>query len=203
MKKLLIQTGIGILFLVPLTSFAAEDATSSLRQTGTSTVIISESDASSTIASTTPIKTFTLCSQQAIENRDNTIAASRTIYNTAMAKALTERKNREKAAVAITDDGDKKDAIKVSVDTYKNQAKVAQTILLQARKVAWQTFENDIQKCHDAQDEQFNAMSVSKEIIVSEPATILRKVEKADEKEVKTLGDAIKAQFENFKALFN
>jgi cytidylate kinase len=39
--------------------------------------------------------------------------------------------------------------MKTSVETYKNQAKAAQNNLVQARKEAWQTFEDDIKKCRE------------------------------------------------------
>ena len=196
MKKQLLQTSIGILFLLPFSLYAAEDAvlpSTPIKESFTST----QGGATSTDDATSTVKSFTECSQQAIEDRDTKIASIRAFYNTAMAKALTERKNREKAAVAIKDEDYKKTAIKASVDTYKNQAKTAQNTLSQARKLAWSTFENDINKCHELETED-----VSKETTASSdsPAPTLRK---AEERETKSIGNSIKAQFENLKSLFN
>jgi hypothetical protein len=94
-------------------------------------------------------KLFTECSQNAIEVRDTKLSTSRSTYNTAMTQALNERKNREKLAVAVSGEQPKKNAMKTSVETYKNQAKAAQNNLVQARKEAWQTFEDDIKKCRE------------------------------------------------------
>lgn len=95
---------------------------------------------------------FTLCSQQAIEERDTKIAASRTIYNQAMNTALQERKHNEKLAVAIKQDDDKKAAIKKSVESYKTLVKNAQTTLTAARKEAWKGFEEDLEGCRTLQN---------------------------------------------------
>ncbi len=213
MKKHLFTLGAGIFFLLPLHGYA-EELPMKLAIVATTT-LSREVVTGTTTASTTPVRTFTLCSQEAIETRDTRIASSRATYNIAMANALTERKNREKAAVAIIDDGDKKDAIKVSVDTYKSQAKAAQVVLVQARKVAWQSFENDIKKCHDAQSGEVMKQADSEPALMSEPATpapssmkkiekaLEKTVEKTEEKESKSIKETIKAQFENLKSLFN
>lgn len=206
MKKHILTLGAGVLFLLPLYGYA-EELPLKLAVSATTT-LSEELVASTSTASSTPARTFTLCSQEAIEVRDTKIATSRTTYNTAMANALTERKNREKAAVAISDEGDKKDAIKASVETYKNQSKAAQTVLVAARKIAWQTFESDIKKCHEAQDEEvISQAAVAEPAVMSEPAPAMRKiektVEKVEEKENKTIKETIKAQFENLKSLFN
>lgn len=206
MKKNIFTLFTGALFLIPLYGYA-EELPLKLAISATTTVT-EETMAGTTTASTTPVRTFTTCSQEAIESRDTRIASSRTTYNTAMANALLERKNKEKAAVAIINESDKKDAIKSSVENYKNQAKAAQIILVGARKFAWQTFENDIKKCHDIQNEE--AISVQDNAtptITQEQAPMMRKIEKSiektEEKETKTIKGTIKARFENFKSLFN
>jgi NADH dehydrogenase/NADH:ubiquinone oxidoreductase subunit G len=154
-----------------------------------------------------PENAFTTCSQEAIEARDTSIASSRLIYNTAMNTALTERKNREKVAVTIEEEGAKKDAIKASVETYKQQTKQAQTALVAARKLAWQTFENDIKKCRELgtettqiikEDEQQPAQSrTMKKTQDDDTVKELRKDES------KSIGDMIKVKFESLKSLFN
>ncbi len=95
---------------------------------------------------------FTLCSQQAIEERDTRIAASRTLYNQAMNNALQERKRNEKLAVAIKQDDEKKSAIKKSVESYKTLAKSAQSSLTSARKEAWKNFEDNLEACRTLQN---------------------------------------------------
>lgn len=205
MKKNFITLTACIVFFIPLYGSAEEIPTKLATSTITTTV---EGTFSTTTASTTPVRTFTLCSQEAIEARDTKIASSRVIYNTTMANALTERKNKEKAAVAIIDESDKKHAIKTSVESYKNHTKGAQTILVQARKNAWQTFENDVKECREIQSEE-NLISQETSLIAStsEQAPMMRKaeksVEKGEEKETKTIKETIKSQFENFKSLFN
>ena len=114
-----------------------------------------EENASSTKESSedaTSTKSITTCTQEAIEKRDTAITASRQIYNQAMTQALTERKNSEKKAVAIKNEDDKKTAIKASVTSYKSATKTAQNTLTQARKEAWDTFQDDTDACHTLDD---------------------------------------------------
>ncbi len=205
MKKNFITLTACLAFFIPLYGYAEEIPTKLATSTITTTV---EGTFSTTTASTTPVKTFTLCSQEAIEARDTKIASSRVIYNTAMANALTERKNKEKVAVAIVDEGDKKHAIKTSVESYKHHTKGAQTLLVQARKIAWQSFENDVKECREIQSEENLVLQETSLITsTSEQAPMMRKaeksVEKGEEKETKTIKETIKSQFENFKSLFN
>ncbi len=205
MKKNIFALFTGALFLIPLYGYAEELP---VKLVTAATTTVEEIVVGTTTASTTPVWTLTTCSQEAIESRDTRIASSRVAYNTTMANALTERKNREKAAVAISDEDDKKDAIKASVENYKSQAKTAQTILVQARKLAWQTFENDIKKCRDIQsDETVSTQDSNIPTPASEQTPVMRKMEKSaektEEKETKTIKETIKAQFESFKSLFN
>jgi hypothetical protein len=126
-----------------------------------------------------------------------------------MTSALTERKNREKAAVAMTDEDEKKDAIKASVEAYKHQAKAAQTTLAQARKQAWQTFENDIKKCRELETENEDHMiATSTEDNTAPVARTMMKKSSEEPKEIKSLEtkslkETIKSQFESLKSLFN
>lgn len=161
---------------------------------GTSSVSISTSTASST----PPAKPFTICSQEAIERRDTNIASSRSTYNIAMTNALTERKNREKAAVAIENEEKKKDAIRLSVDSYKNQTKAAQNTLTQTRKALWQTFENDIKNCRDAEESV-----ISKDTQPEEKTKNTAMKKPTEEVEVKTMKETIKDKIETFFSLFN
>ncbi len=199
MKKQLLHATLGALLFFPLYGYAAEEVSSStLIKKDAIPKELSVDEATST-ASTT-VKSFTVCSQEAIENRDTKIATSRAQYNTSMASALTERKNKEKAAVAVLNADDKKDAIKLSIETYRNQAKGAQTILTQARKATWQTFEDDIALCRDIEK--------SIEVLDNEPSgSAARSVEptlkKTDETESKSIKETIKAGIESLRSLFN
>ena len=186
MKKQLLTTTIGLLLFVPVFGYAEENVKE-----------VEHEQATSTIASTTPLKSFTTCSQEAIENRDTKIASSRALYNTAMANALTERKNKEKAAVAVVDPSNKKDSIKTSVENYKNQAKGAQAALTQARKAAWQDFEEDIASCREIEKEA-TELSDGKEMRTFDIQT-----KKTDEVETKTIKETIKAGIESLRSLFN
>jgi ubiquitin len=115
-----------------------------------------------------------------------------------MANALKDRKNREKAAVAIIDESDKKDAIKVSVDTYKSLTKSAQNSLTISRKAAWTTFESDIKQCHDLEDALLEEERVKQEAIES---TATRAI--SAESEGTSIKDTIKAGFDTLRSLFN
>ena len=199
MKKTTLILSLSLFALIPSFSFAEE---------GTSTIVstIKEVAIATTTATSTPeeVKPFTVCSQEAIEKRDTDIAASRNTYNAAMTNALTVRKNKEKLAVAIKNASDKKDALKLSVETYKNPTKVAQNTLTQARKEVWQTFEDDIALCRKLEDEANKA----KEDAVTSTSTeqgeaFLEKSIKSEESEVKTFKEVIKEQFETLKSLFN
>lgn len=104
---------------------------------------------------------FTTCSQTAIEDRDTAITKAREIYNASMNEILLERKNGEKAAVAITDAGDKKDAIKEVVDIYRKNALEAQDVLTSSRKDIWEKFEADIELCREAKSDVHATLSAS------------------------------------------
>lgn len=200
MKKHIAQLTLGISLLLPLSAYAEEGvfalASSSLKNNEKAQEEV-VAEATSTIL----VNDFTSCSQEAIEARDTKIAASRSVYNTAMANALTERKNREKSAIAIKDTDDKKEAIKESVENYKNQTRAAQNSLSASRKTVWQEFEDAIKDCHLLENETTSQ--------ADEPV-MLRKVNvesasmmKVEEPENKTIKETIKAQFESFKSLFN
>jgi DNA repair ATPase RecN len=205
MKKQLLTLTATLLFAFPLYGFAEELPSTALGVASTT----KNEEASSTDA--TPVKTFTTCSQEAIEARDTKIATSRIAYNTAMSNALTERKNREKAAVAIADEDDKKDAIKASVDTYKHQAKAAQATLTQARKLAWQTFDNDIKACRDLEQITEDTTATLKSDNEQAPTARTMMMKKGAETEItetkpvesKSFKDTIKDKFESIKSLFN
>lgn len=206
MKKHFLALGLSCMVFLPIYSYAEETPSTLTSSTSVSNVG-SSTNYLITNGITTP-KTFTICSQEAIEVRDTSIASSRVTYNTAMANALTERKNSEKTAVAIKNEDAKKYALKLSVETYKREAKAAQTALIQARKITWQTFDNDIKKCRSLEDIEVSSKSSDEQLVAgNEPTPILRKMEKAaekvEEKETKTIKETIKAQFESFKSLFN
>lgn len=150
MKKIL-TTQLAVFFVLPFLVYA-DTASSSVKDIRSE---IKEVLATTTSATTTVTseENFTLCQQQAIEKRDTSLASSRLLYNTAMANALIDRKNREKAAIAIADKEAKKIAIRNSVDTYKNLVKEAQDHLVDARKNAWQTFEDEVESCREVKTE--------------------------------------------------
>lgn len=185
MKKISINIALLAAILVPSFAYADELA-----------VITSTSSSVEIMASTTQVMTFTTCSQEAIEKRDTSIAASRSAYNVTMTNALNERKNREKAAIALTVESEKKDAIKNSVDAYKNQVRVAQNTLTQLRKVAWQDFEDDIKECR--------TLETTAEATSTEEKPLGRAMMmKVEEAENKTIKETIKGKIETFFSLFN
>lgn len=203
MKKNILHLFLLLSLVLPSFAFA-EDATSTASSTEESSVT-----ASSTERALPSKKSFTVCSQEAIERRDSAIAASRTTYNTAMSNALTDRKNQEKAAVALDEPDEKKDAIKLSVDTYKDDVKKAQNDLTLARKIAWQNFDDDVNACRkleQSQNEPEQPLSkqnpgdvkVEAKMMMAEPAS--KELKTA---EVKTFREAIKEKIENFISLFN
>lgn len=204
MKKQLLTLTATLLFAFPIYGFAEDVPSAVLGIASTTKVTASSSEDA-------PVNTFTACSQEAIEARDTMIASSRIAYNTAMANALTERKNREKAAVAILDEDDKKEAIKASVDTYKHQAKAAQTTLTQARKVAWQTFDNDIKACRDLEQNPEESAATSKTNDEQAPVAKTMMMKKGGEvepvevksSESKSFKDTLKDKLESIKSLFN
>lgn len=203
MKKNTLTLLLGI-FLLPTFAYA-EELTLAMGTSTTITASTTEESATSTKANTPPIKSFTVCSQEAIEKRDTHIGSSRSSYNVSMTNALNERKNREKAAVAIVDASDKKDAIKVSVDTYKNQTKAAQNTLTQTRKIVWQEFEDDIKRCREIEDQLVNRAPIEKTTATDEQPSMNTRMMKVEEvaPEPKTIKETIKAQIETFFSLFN
>ena len=210
MKQSLLTTAIALSLLFPLYGYAEEDASS----TPTTPIKVSSSSEETVIEETavSPDTNFTLCSQEAIEDRDTKIATSRSLYNTAMANALNERKNKEKAAVAITNENKKKTAIKASVDLYKNLVKTAQNNLTSERKIAWQEFEQDLEKCREIQDtEQKTQNSAPSEAVseegdkkeISRAFQMEAPVKKEDDEGTKMIKETIKAGIESLRSLFN
>jgi LAS superfamily LD-carboxypeptidase LdcB len=212
MNKKLLHITLSLSLLVPLVTYAEDSnviTPPSKNQASQQAISVTrdkddtkgeQNEATTTASSTAPIKSFTLCSQQAIENRDTKIAASRSIYNAAMTAALTERKNKEKSAVAIADSDDQKAAIKAAVDAYKTMAKNAQNTLVASRKTIWQNFESDIKACHELQDEEISIEKSEKAVkeVSSEPS--LMKKQQEDAPETKTIKDSI---FNTLRSLFN
>lgn len=197
MKAKLITLTLGLMLFLPISSFALDESTTTV------TTKEKEGIESEETATNTPVKLFTLCSQEAIEARDTAISASRQVYNLAMTSALNERKVREKAAVALSHEGDKKAAIKASVETYKAQTKAAQGALTQARKLTWQAFDEAIQACRDTQEEQVITQDEKgKEMSSLKKASHLEESKKEDTETNKGLKDVLKAQIESIKSLF-
>lgn len=203
MRTILFKLGLSVLILSP--SFAYAEMSELAIGTTSASVITSSS--SEIVKEEMPsIKSFTECSQEAIEQRDTNIAASRSAYNVTMTNALNERKNREKAAIALKDEKERKEAIKASVDTYKNQTKTAQNTLTQARKVLWQTFENDIKQCRETAEQLTEDTAFSSSTTTEEKPTRMMKIgEDSDTKtsDTKTIKETIKNQIETFFSLFN
>lgn len=209
MKKTTLTFTFLSFLLLPSFVSAQEIALVDINIGSTSSSLVSSSTvSSSTTEAIVILKPFTLCSQEAIEKRDTDIAASRSAYNITMTNALNERKNREKAAIALEDGKDKKDAIKVSVDTYKDQTKDAQNTLTQTRKILWQNFENDIKKCRDTEDQstphQSAMLKTAKPSEKAEPAMMMRKVEEPEVKTItETIKETIKDKIDTFFSFFN
>ena len=146
MKKYFITTSLAVALLVPL--FASAD-------TSTSTATSTEMDTASTTieVATTSEQLFILCSQEAIETRDVSLANAKITYNFAMEKAGLARKESEKKIVTISSASAKKTAVKNAVEDYKNAAKNAQKTLKEARQVAWTLFEDNSNTCEVTKNE--------------------------------------------------
>lgn len=182
LKKYSLVTGL-LLVLVPLYSYA-EDTPSSPTKESESTSLPQEQ-----------ATTFTSCSQDAIEKRDNALAEVRTEYNTTMNNALLTRKDAEKKVVAIANEKEKRSAIKNSVEDYKASAKQAQNTLTQARKTIWNTFDTDIKSCRELYE-------VTKEEIkeVKEDTKETKKELREDQKNfTSSIIDSIKSLFSSTK----
>jgi uncharacterized protein with GYD domain len=185
------------MFLFPVLVHA-ESATTTTEETGpiaTTTVIV------------TKAQLFTGCSQDAIELRDTKLAQARSTYNNAMNALLLERKNTEKAAVAIEDEKEKKAAVKESVEKYKTEVKTIQNTLTQSRKTIWQNFENDTKKCRVHLEKEEDSVTkeekqVTKEVARKEVTDTkeVKKEEKKEDHEQKTVKESI---IDSIKSLFN
>lgn len=140
----------------------------------------------------TEAQIFTTCSQEAIETRDSSIGSARTAYNNAMSIALSDRKDAEKKAVALTDVNHKKTAIKEAVEEYKKAVNQAQEALIKARKEAWAHFETNTIDCRETSKENKEDTSELK----AEAKTALTKgEEKKSESFKETLMTTIKNLF--------
>lgn len=180
-EKLLTALALGIA-LVPIYAGAESAATSS---------------ASGGTSMTTEAQVFTACSQAAIEVRDNSIGVARTTYNTAMAAALSARKEAEKDAVALADPDEKKDAIRTVVEEYKKAVTGAQDILTKSRKEAWNTFEMNTNKCREASKETKKGFMMDKSASSTEKATPAGDTEET-KTENKSLRESILESLKNF-----
>jgi hypothetical protein len=157
----------------------------------------------------TQAQIFTACSQSAIDIRDSSIASARTTYNNSMTLALDARKESEKKAIAITDNGGKKEAIINTVNEYKKAVTQAQDALTQARKDAWDAFETNTQNCRDPHNDASGTKPQAATFKASNKAS-LRTLQATDQAsssdevktEVKSLGDTIKAQIDSIKRFF-
>jgi DNA repair ATPase RecN len=199
MKKHILSIPFSLLLVIPLYTHA---------ESASSTQATSTKETASTTEMTDSYSSdqeFTLCQQQAIETRDTRISTSRSLYNTAMTGALTDRKNKEKSAIALSDKDTKKNAIKTSAETYKNLVKKAQNDLTDARKVAWQSFEDDIQACRDTQAVSTEeASQVVAEPAITETKTNPSFAKKRELKEVSSdEGTSFKNVFRALKSLFD
>jgi DNA repair ATPase RecN len=200
MKKHFLSLPLSLLLVIPFYAQAESSSTTpelDIKKTASST---------EEVTATSPDQDFTLCQQQAIEARDTQISSSRSLYNTAMTNALTDRKNKEKAAIAISDKDAKKTAIKTSVETYKTLTKNAQNDLTEARKVAWQSFEDAIQSCRDVQTatvEETLSSVPSDETTESPASTFSASQVKKEVKETPDEGSSLKNMFKAFKSLFD
>lgn len=191
MKKLFITLTASMLFVMPL-YVSAHESTSSPETPHTEPheeVLI-------------PVKTFTTCSQDAIEKRDTNIAISRSEYNIAMNNALLERKNNEKLAVGSEEKGSKKTALKNGAEAYKNKVKSAQNTLTQARKLAWQTFDDDVKNCREDQKEEISAEKEILKTALENETGKSEDISPKEGKELKALKETFKAQLETLKSFF-
>lgn len=161
----------------------------------------------------TEAQILTACSQASIEIRDSAISSARTSYNNSMAIALDARKEAEKKAVALTDAGAKKDAIKVAVEEYKRGVTQAQEGLTKARKEAWAAFEVNTKACRetnkDKREAVKDAVDAAKAELKQESKTELRTMQaevKAEQKAVieehKSIREVLKDSLETIKSFF-
>lgn len=155
------------------------------KQTLFSSIIISvllvplfaQGDTGTTTATTTAVViktpvTFTMCAQEAIETRDTSIAEIRQMYNEAMKRALLERKEALKEAVALEDTKAQTTAKKAAYNAYKLTQKNSQKAYSSSRKVAWASFDLDMKDCRDARKianektllEKKKALEIQKEV---------------------------------------
>jgi len=171
--------------------------------------------ATTSISATTGIVTeaqlLTACSQTSIEIRDSAISSARTAYNNSMSVALDARKEAEKKAVALTDAGEKKDAIKIAVENYKKDVTQAQETLTKARKEAWAQFETNTNACRDMSKDKKEGFVTEKKTITDTKKSELRAVHieskteiQADERkaETKSLRETFKEQLDVLRAFF-
>ena len=188
MKKYFIPTIILGAILFP--------AFTSAESTTTSPVIVT----TSTIPTSAQI--FTACQQASIENRDTSISSARNTYNTAMATALTARKDAEKSAVALTDEVAKKTAINNASMSYKLAVKTAQDILTKARKETLVNFEKDTTGCRQYKKD-IKKVEVEKKIVEKKEINNEKKNEiKALQAEEKVAVEAKKVEIKTLRERF-
>jgi len=100
-------------------------------------------------ATSTPTKKTVdiVCVQKAIEKRESAVQTAFDVASDSIKSALQARKSALLAAWAITDNVQRKAAVKAAWAKFKQDRKAAQKTFKQTRDAAWKQFKTDRKAC--------------------------------------------------------
>jgi hypothetical protein len=153
-------------------------------------------NATGTHATGTPSSVFVLCSQKAIDAREDAVTSSRATYNKEMDRLMLLRKNAEKNILLIENESEKKSAIKDAVDSYKSSVKKAQDTLKDARRNTWEAFDVAVEKCRTEKKATKVQGKILQEKRVDTPS---KELKEEGEKEQKGFFDTMRAKMDSLK----
>jgi hypothetical protein len=88
------------------------------------------------------------CMVTAVDKRDTALITALDKFHSSTKTALETRKEAIKKAWNLSDDKERRVAIKMAMDVFKDFAKKAVKELKEARKSAWRQYEVDRKACH-------------------------------------------------------
>lgn len=134
MKKTFKNTLLTLMVVVPAFTFAMED-----KMTMENKMMR---------ASSSPILVNVVCTDAAIDKRENALISGHDAFNTSIKSALEARKVALKASWAKTDRKMRQDTRQAAWSAFRTSAQAAHTTMRNARTVSWTTFRTEMKACN-------------------------------------------------------
>ena len=108
----------------------------------------------STSSSSTPSSDGLACVKSVVDKRESGIISNQSAFNSTAQTALETRRNRLSDAWSISDNKERKSAVKSAWNNFKTSSKSARKTLQDGNKSAWSTFETSRKACKDGDKTQ-------------------------------------------------